>query len=256
MLTHSERFQLAHDLCERMEQRYPGQVIIGGVYGSTARGIDTPWSDLEMWFVVEDTCEAQGQHLIFRDIAVGYRVYRRSELEAILSTASLKWPFHVGVLDALKVLHGDPSQIQIWIEMGESIPDKDFHRLLEEELPGLMVESYGRVLSCNARGNHHDVHLAIAEMLFEMRTALCLLNKRWVTHDYYQGLTETFEFPKIPASYKHLVSNLYVLRKFEEIIPLAERLMENFWELMDREDIKFKNYQTVDEIPIKDGTER
>src|SRR5919108_1080226 len=50
-MEHAGRWQLAQDLCARMVAKYPGDVIVGGVYGSTARGTDTPWSDLELFFV-------------------------------------------------------------------------------------------------------------------------------------------------------------------------------------------------------------
>jgi len=49
--------QLAQDLCARMVATHPGDVTLGGVYGSTARGTDTRWSDLEMLFVVHDIGE-------------------------------------------------------------------------------------------------------------------------------------------------------------------------------------------------------
>jgi hypothetical protein len=85
-------------------------------------------------------------------------------------------------------------------------------------------------------------------MLFEMRDALCLLNKRWVTYDYYQGLVQTYEFPKIPDKYQYLVPALYVVRDFDEIVPLAARLMLAFWHLMEKEGIVFVNMLSVDEF--------
>lgn len=47
-MRHEERWRLAEDLCARMARTYPDDLIIGGVYGSTARGRDTDWSDLCM----------------------------------------------------------------------------------------------------------------------------------------------------------------------------------------------------------------
>lgn len=250
MLTHEERFQLAKDLCARLVAAYPEQILLGGVYGSTARGTDTPWSDLEMLFVVTDDCPALSQNVIYQTMALGYVVFRESELKRQLTTPSRGWPLLMGILDSLVVLHGDPGQIQTWLAMGQGVPLEEFHRVLEELLPGLVVESYGRILSCQYRAIHYDVGLAIAEMLFEMRDALCLLNKAWVKHDYYRGLVDSFEFPKVPDKYPYLVPALYVVRRFDEIVPLASRLIVNFWKLMETENIQFEHYVAVDEIPL------
>jgi kanamycin nucleotidyltransferase len=250
MLTHEERLQLANELCARFAARYSDQLLLGGIYGSTARNSDTPWSDLEMLFVVADDCPAQSSHFIFQMTAVEYQVYRKSQLETTLRTPSRQWPFHMSMLDTLEVLHGDPTQTRTWLEMGLSLPLEQFHRTLEDLLPGLMVEAFGRIHTFHERGNQYDVHLVIAEMLYEMRDALCLLNKRWVTHDYYRGLVETFTFPKIPENYQYLVPALYVVRRFDEIVPLANRLMANFWRLMEREGIKVRHYVSFDEIEL------
>jgi predicted nucleotidyltransferase len=73
-----------------MARTYPDDLLIGGAYGSTARGTDTEWSDLELLFVVRAGSRAQGHHFIYRGIAVGYRVIEETALEEILTNPSLK----------------------------------------------------------------------------------------------------------------------------------------------------------------------
>ncbi|HSF82421.1 MAG TPA: hypothetical protein VLA49_14375 [Anaerolineales bacterium] len=250
MLTHSERTQLAHSLCERMVRQYPDEILVGGVYGSTSRGTDTPWSDLEMWFVVSDGCPAQEQHLLYRDTAVGYRVYQRSELENILTTPSTRWPFHMGVLSELQVLHGDPARVQAWIEMGKAIPRPKFLAALKAILPDLVVESHGRIHSSLIRQEKHTLFPHVFEVLFEMLTALCLLNQRWVRHDYFQGLEQSFEFPKLPAGYQEIVPILYEARDPNQTLVLADRLVASYWDLLIQEGIRVRNYQNLAELPL------
>jgi hypothetical protein len=247
-MNHSERYQLALDLCAQMAARYP--VLIGGIYGSTARGTDTEWSDLEMWFVVKEGCEAKEQHLIFRDTAVGYRVYRESELIEILTNPDERWPFHMGVLEVLEVLHGDPIRVREWIDQATAISLERFHVYLAANLPEFVLESYGRIHSSAIRGDWATARYSVTEVLFEMQTALCLLNQRWVTRDYDAGLLQVAAFPKIPVGYGELVPALLAAKGFEELLPLADRLGEGFWQLVAAEGIVVKNYQTVDAIPV------
>ena len=91
---------------------------------------------------------------------------------------------------------------------------------------------------------------AVLEVLDEILTAMCLLNRRWVTHDYYKGLEDSFEFEKLPVNYVNLVPALYHARQPQEIVDLADKLVAGFWHLIAEEDIPMKDYQTVDEIPV------
>ncbi len=135
-MRHEERWRLAEDLCARMARTYPDDLIIGGVYGSTAQERDTEWSDLELQFVVRTGSWARGRHTTLRGIAVGYRVTEEGALEEILTAPSLKWPFYMGVLSVLKVLYGDPERVQAWLRLGQSVPQEKFRAALEAALPG------------------------------------------------------------------------------------------------------------------------
>jgi hypothetical protein len=250
MLTHEERFEVAQSLCSRFVAQYPEQVLLCGLYGSTARETDTLWSDLEMWFVVTDECLAQGQELVYRQVAVGYRVVHQGELEAKLKTPSAEWPYLMGVLSSMEVLYGYPIQLWKWLELGKQIPEAEFHAALKKLLPGLVVESYGRIHSCALRYNRQDITPAVMEVLHEMKLALCLLNRRWVTHDYYQGLVDSFTFPVLPRGYRELVPELYAAQKLSEILPLADQLVNNFWNLLAEKGLSIREYQKVEEIEL------
>lgn len=156
VMTHAERWQAAEELGNRLVAAFPGEMILGGVYGSTARGEDTPYSDLEAFFVVRDGYRAEGKHFVFRGIALGYRVIERAKLEALLTHPDLTWPFHMGMLSVLQPLFGGPSLIQAWLDFGLSVREDTFRAALEALLPDLIVESHGRVLYCRERNTRHD----------------------------------------------------------------------------------------------------
>ena len=246
-MEHSERLALAHALTQRMAETYP--LLVGGVYGSTARAEDTTWSDLEMWFVVEDGCQARSKQILLRDTAVGWRVFQESELLDLLTSPDLRWPFHMGVLDVLEVLHGDPALPGKYLERGLQTPPEQFRRVLADRLPELVVESHGRAHSAAQRGDFGTARYAVIEVLFEMQTALCLLNRRWVTRDYDAGLMQVSRFAKVPAGYAELVPTLIAATGFD-CLPALDRLVREFWALVSAENIDVSNYQAVEHVPI------
>jgi kanamycin nucleotidyltransferase len=253
-MQHEERFQLAQGLCARMTSKYRGGILLAGVYGSTAAGTDTPWSDLEMMFVVCDGVEVPRRRFLYRGIAAGYRVIQRRRLEALLTRPSLdvgfRWPFWMGLLAALEVLYGDCRLVSAWLEMGRSAPVERFRETLEANLSWLVVEPFGRVLSCCGRGASQEIGGAVLELLANLGLSLCLLNQRWTTHGGYRGLTETFEFPRLPEGYQELAWDLWRVGDENEAEALVQTLRDNYWKLLQQEGVEPTNYQTVDELPL------
>ena len=216
-----------------------------------ARGDDTPWSDLEMLFVIRDGVKIQRNRFIYRGISVGYRVIERGKLEELLADPSLgSWPFSMGILSGLKILYGDPEQVASWLQLGQSTPTEKFRAALEAKLPGRVVESYGKIHSCRERHDTQDVKCAVFELLFEISQFLCFLNQRWVTHGYYQGLVDTFDFPKLPEGYTDLIPALWSADDINKIVPLAETLVSNFWRLLADEGIHATDYRSLDDVQL------
>lgn len=248
------RMEVAEGLCNLLVGKYGDGIVMGGVYGSVARGIDTDWSDLDMLIVSDDKCGVQGQHLIYRGTAVGYMVIKRGELEDLLANPSLEsvcgWPFYMGVLNVIKVLCGDASLVETWLDIGRSVPESKFRESLERHLPELILESYGRIFSSRQRGEEDDWYCAVLEVLFEMRDALCLLNNSWVTNDYAQGMRDTFKFPKLPRRYKEIVPVLWQARDIDEAMPLATELVESFSELLNEEGIEVRDFTDLSDIHV------
>jgi len=250
MLAPRERKALAVKICDKVVSVHPKDIIIGAVYGSTASGRDTEWSDLEMLFIVNDDSKLKKFELLFKGTAIGLTFLKKRELESHLKGPTLQWPFYMGVLNVVKVLHGDKRLVKGWLKLGSSVPEVKFRRLLERNAPGLIVESHGRVHSCQLRGNKEDIGCAAIEVLFEMTLALCILNRRWVTHDYYQMFVDASSFPKLPDGYKRITTRLWNSRDIDEIVRLSDELVANYWRLLKSEGIKVKDHQNVDDIEV------
>lgn len=245
-----DRLALARGVCERLCAAHGDALLLGGVYGSVARGEDTPWSDLEMLFATRDGGGFPGRNLLYRGTAVGYQVYEEGALVAALGKPDTDWPFRMGVLGVLRVLHGDPARREGWLDVGRAVPREAFRAALADAAPGLVVESYGRMHSCMLRGATDDLHVSAIEVLLEMRTALCLLNGRWVTHDYLEGILEAAAFSLVPEGYARLAPALWRERHAAPALALADELVAGYRRLLEREGVPVRDAQSVDDLDL------
>lgn len=251
VLTHEERIQAARALCDRLAARHPGGIVVAGVYGSTARGDDTLWSDLELLLVVRDGTPLKSRHFGYRDTSLALVSIEQSKLERALTTSVFAWEYWMCLLSELDVLYGDRREVERWLELGRSVPPEKFRQALEESVSWVAVESLARLRSCRARGDGQDIPPAVLDLLSEIRLALCLLNRRWVRHKRYRGLLDTFEFPKLPDGYRELARRLWGTRDADEAVTLAETLVQNFRRLLAAEGIPPpREYASVDDLPL------
>ena len=152
-INHKERLRLAESILERLERKYPGQVLLAGIVGSAARGTDTPFSDLDMIVITKNESRIRSVHFLYRKTAAGFRAFSQRKLSASLAKPLPDWPFFMGILSSIRLLKGDPAQIETLLELGKSLPREKFLRLLEREHPGLVFETPGRILSSETRND-------------------------------------------------------------------------------------------------------
>lgn len=244
------RARLARDLAGHLAARHGDAILVGGVFGSAARGDDTLYSDLDMLFVARDGAGVEGRSLLFKHMVVSIKVVAEGALEAELGGPGAEWPFWMGVLAELRPLAGDPAHLERWRALGMALDGPAFLARAARHLPGLVFESYGRIRSCAARGNERDATPAALEVVYELMQALCLLNRRWVTRDYYAGLEQSFAFPLRPAGYEELAPRLLAARELPEIVTVAGQLVAAYWQLLAANEMTVQNYQRVEDLPL------
>ena len=73
------RAQLAREIAQQMAARHGDAILLGGVFGSAARGDDTPFSDLDLLFVTREGAGLAGRSLLFKHVVVSVQVIAAGE---------------------------------------------------------------------------------------------------------------------------------------------------------------------------------
>jgi kanamycin nucleotidyltransferase len=151
-MTREERVRLAHEIAERVLSVHGENIKAIGMYGSTARETDGPFSDLEMFCVLrssgqDDDCEW----------AVGAwkaEVNFLSEDVLLRDAASVDglWPLTHGKYFAVRSLH-DPEAFFADLRSAAESPDRDdFRRAICGVIAGELYEFAGKWRNVRVQG--------------------------------------------------------------------------------------------------------
>ncbi len=91
--THEQRIEVANRLCKLILEKYRERVLAVCVYGSTAKKLDRPYSDLEMFVEVRDGDEIPMKKYLYRGLVVGIEYSSESKLLKAASKLGWSWPW-------------------------------------------------------------------------------------------------------------------------------------------------------------------
>lgn len=248
-MNHEERVNLAYKLSELILRRYGDKVLLGGIYGSTAKGTDTEYSDLEMFFVVRDECNMKSFSFAYEGMPVSVFVQKLSDVKKDIAEIDLDWPLKMGRLFNLKITCGDASVLETFRGLLEKIPEEKFREFIARETP-LCYEGLGRLKAVKIRGNTHEVGLFVAEILMEFMLLTAIFNRGFINHDYLGGLPESFRFKHLPRNYEKIARKLMEWKSLsiDETIQLAENFVQNFIDFMAENGIQVKEHTPLEEV--------
>jgi len=250
-LNHEERVTLAGKLSELLEKRYADDILLGGIYGSTAKGTDTKYSDLEMFFIVKNESKAKSFSFAYRSMPVNVCVRKLADVEKDINEIELDWPLKMGRLFNLKVTCGDATILKRFRGLLEKIPGERFYKFIAKETP-LCYEGLGRLKAVKIRGNTHEIGLFVAEVLMEFVLLTALFNRRFINHDYLGGVPESFGFKYLPRDYVKTAAKLmkWKTSSIDEITRLADKFVQDFVSFMDEKGIEMKEHTPLEKVDI------
>ena len=128
-MKHKERIQIAEYTTEKMIKKYDNDILVGGIFGSTARNEDEKYSDLEMVFIVKDSSKAKTVEFYYKGILISLDVLKISRVKKSIKNIDIMWPLRMARLFSLQVTCGNKKILH------------DFHNIIKKNTRKKIQES-------------------------------------------------------------------------------------------------------------------
>ncbi|MGG1662984.1 ANT(4')-I family aminoglycoside nucleotidyltransferase [Brevibacillus sp. NRS-1366] len=204
-ISRNERLQTCQEIAARLHEVYKAKILAIGVYGSVSRGTDGPFSDIEMFCVLDESNE---------DVEFSYEwsagpwkaevnVCSADVLLNIAATVEGDWPLTHGPFFAPLSLYDPKGFFPKLKKAAESSTKEDFTHAINEVLVGEMYEFIGKLRNANLNGSH--TYLPYLTMQLAQYGAMLIgLHNQKLYSTGAMVLPESLELPNRPAGYDHV----------------------------------------------------
>lgn len=224
--SHEQRMALAHEIAERLTEVHADALKAVGIYGSTARGTDRPYSDLEMWCVLRTAGEEYAHEWTTGPWKAEVDVYSADVLLAEASKVEGRWPLtHGGFQEVLPLR--DPDDFFAELRRAATAqPAARFAAALREVVVGELYEEVAKARNALDSGHAGALPQVAVEIATYGACAIGLANRRCIS-----SATRKFEearaMPDRPSGYEAL-AGLVIAGTLSDGARVAEAI-ERFW---------------------------
>jgi len=88
-LNREGRVNLANKLTDLLLRKFGDNILLGRIYGSTAKNVGTEYSDLELFFIVKNGSRAQSFSFAYEGMPVGVTVQKLVDVERDINEIDL-----------------------------------------------------------------------------------------------------------------------------------------------------------------------
>lgn len=200
--THDQKFAIAQEISDRLRHHYQSQVKAVGLFGSVARGADGPYSDVELFCILE----GQGIEKVFEWAAGPWKalvnVYSEDIILRDAAIVDGTWPLVQSGYVYTKPLY-DPTDLFLRVrEIALASASSDFEPSVRDLILGEIYENVGKVRNARER-NPNALPMLCVEIAKACACMIALANR----HMYVSAsnfLDESMALPDRPEGYDDL----------------------------------------------------
>ncbi len=224
--TRQDRLSLAHEITDRARIVYADRLKAAGIYGSTARGTDGPFSDLEMLCVLRTTDEDYSCEWCAGPWKAEVNFQSENLVLEAASTVEGDWSLTHGSYAVIYPTF-DPGNFFLQLKQAVEAPGSElFHRAIREVIVGELYEWIGKLRNAiDAGKTAHVPELALN--LAKYGALIVGLSHRHLYTSGSKVFEEVFALPRRPSGYDQLC-RLAMSGALSDTVAVADAC-EVFW---------------------------
>jgi len=202
-MNHQQRLQLARTIARQLSVRYTDALTAIGLYGSVARGQDGPYSDLELFCVLQDPGASRNLEWCCGPWKAEVNIRSERDLRREAAYLDGRWALTHGAFvhilpltDPKHYFAGLPALVM------QHTPE-DFQSLIAAELVGEIYECMGKIRNALAQ-QHARALPALAILLIQHSAYILGLEHRHLYQTTSSLLDEAIGLPALPQGFTGL----------------------------------------------------
>lgn len=238
--THVQRQEVLQRIIADLHKIYGQKLLAIGLYGSMARQEDLPFSDIELFCIVEGTHIDQSKEWVYGLGKAEVNIYSYDRAMQRAQVVDNKWPLRQGKFLRAQQLHGEQHLLQDLRQLVLAVELKRFHETIAAMAVGEVYEWVGKLRNARA-SNYHYALPSLACSLAEHVALMLGLAHRFCYTTGVRMLEESLQLPELPDGYEALCQLVMSgqLADSAVIIETCERLWQgiNVWLSMHQIDL-------------------
>ena len=223
-VSHEERVELGGKIASQIIDSYKDAVLAICIYGSVAKKLDRPYSDLEIFCVVNDNLELTSKFYVYDGLLVEIDYFQESKFLGEAAKKGRDW--HLGAdqfRNRIVLFERDN-----WLKkLEKAVAENDRADFTQETQRATMAmtESLAAVRNAHTKRDHRDLMTRAFYMAWDTARVVFLYNRKYVltTSWFWKQLFECQEQPK---RFRKLVDIVAGFEKStsSELVDAAEEL--------------------------------
>src|SRR6266849_2915095 len=196
-VSHEKRLELARTIASRLVDTYKDAVLAVCIYGSTAKNLDRPYSDLEIFCVITNSLEVKNKRYVYEGLLVEIDYLQESNFLKEAARVGWDWPLGADQYRNRIVLF----ELNSWLKKLEEAVGENDRADFTEELRWAaltLTESLAAVRNAQIKGDLRDLRTRAFYMAWDTARVVFLCNRKYVltTSWFWKQLFECQEQPK------------------------------------------------------------
>ena len=213
-VSHEKRLELARTIASRLIEAHKDAVLAVCIYASTAKNLDRPYSDLEIFCVVKDSLDAKNKRYVYDGLLVEIDYFQESNFLKEAVRVGWDWPLGADQFRNRIVLFEHDN----WLKKLEEAVAKNDRTDFTEELRWAILtvtESLAAVRNALIKGDPRDLRTRAFYMAWDAARVVFLFNRKYVltTSWFWKQL---FECPEKPKDFRNLIDIVAGFKKSTE----------------------------------------